>query len=144
MSGSGLQRHVRAEVLRLGRQILLRQQSPVGRPHRHIEVVEIVVGVVHHAGAMVQALGVGAAGGAIAQQQVAAGHSLQHEGVDDIGKLGAGYLIENLETRRMDFADLAGFIEQIVIPMVRQRNPEARARATRTDYLVYGYCSQRA
>ena len=26
----------------------------------------------------------------------------------------------------------AGFIEQVVIPMVRQRNPEARARATRT------------
>ena len=26
----------------------------------------------------------------------------------------------------------AGFIEQIVIPMVRQRNPEARARAGRT------------
>ena len=26
----------------------------------------------------------------------------------------------------------AGFIEQIVIPMVRQRNPEARARATQT------------
>jgi len=26
----------------------------------------------------------------------------------------------------------AGFIEQIVIPMVRQRNPEARARANQT------------
>jgi hypothetical protein len=26
----------------------------------------------------------------------------------------------------------AGFIEQVVIPMVRQRNPEARARATQT------------
>ena len=26
----------------------------------------------------------------------------------------------------------AGFIEQIVVPMVRQRNPEARARATQT------------
>ena len=26
----------------------------------------------------------------------------------------------------------AGFIEQIVIPMVRQRNPEARARAAQT------------
>ena len=27
---------------------------------------------------------------------------------------------------------LGNFIEQIVIPMVRQRNPEARARATQT------------
>jgi hypothetical protein len=34
----------------------------------------------------------------------------------------------------------AGFIEQIVIPMVRQRNPEARARANQTadDLSVLG------
>jgi hypothetical protein len=34
----------------------------------------------------------------------------------------------------------AGFIEQIVIPMVRQRNPEARARANQTadDLAVLG------
>jgi len=36
----------------------------------------------------------------------------------------------------------AGFIEQIVIPMVRQRNPEARARATQTAEELSGLGQQ--
>jgi len=54
-----------------------------------------------------------------------------------VANLAAAFASYGIEARHLrlykNAADReAGFIEQIVIPMVRQRNPEARARATRT------------
>lgn len=63
-------------------------------------------------------------------------YSLQHEGVDDIGKLGAGYLIENLDQRIMDFADLAGFIEQMDVIVSCDSGPAHLAGAMGKKTLV--------
>jgi len=54
-----------------------------------------------------------------------------------VARLAAKFAAFGIEARHLrlykNAADReAGFIEQIVIPLVRQRNPEARARATRT------------
>jgi len=55
----------------------------------------------------------------------------------DVASVAAKFAAFGVEARHLrlykNAADReAGFIEQIVIPMVRQRNPEARARATQT------------
>jgi hypothetical protein len=68
---------------------------------------------------------------------VAAGVEFFDEEALAVAKLAASFASFGIEARHLrlykNAADReAGFIEQIVIPMVRQRNPEARARATRT------------
>jgi len=68
---------------------------------------------------------------------VAAGVEFFDEEALAVAHLAAGFASFGVEARHLrlykNAADReAGFIEQIVIPLVRQRNPEARARATRT------------
>ena len=68
---------------------------------------------------------------------VAAGVEFFDEEALAVANLAAAFASYGIEARHLrlykNAADReAGFIEQIVIPMVRQRNPEARARATRT------------
>jgi hypothetical protein len=68
---------------------------------------------------------------------VAAGVEFFDEEALTVANVAAKFAAFGIEARHLrlykNAADReAGFIEQIVIPMVRQRNPEARARATRT------------
>ena len=68
---------------------------------------------------------------------VAAGVEFFDEEALAVANLAAKFAAFGIEARHLrlykNAADReAGFIEQIVIPLVRQRNPEARARATRT------------
>ena len=68
---------------------------------------------------------------------VAAGVEFFDEEALAVANLAAKFAAFGIEARHLrlykNAADReAGFIEQIVIPMVRQRNPEARARATQT------------
>jgi DNA-binding transcriptional MerR regulator len=68
---------------------------------------------------------------------VAAGVEFFDEEALAVAILAAKFAAFGIEARHLrlykNAADReAGFIEQIVIPMVRQRNPEARARATQT------------
>ena len=68
---------------------------------------------------------------------VAAGVEFFDEEALAVANLSARFATFGIEARHLrlykNAADReAGFIEQIVIPMVRQRNPEARARATLT------------
>jgi hypothetical protein len=54
-----------------------------------------------------------------------------------VAKIAAGFAHFGVEPRHLrlykNAADReAGFVEQIVLPLVRQRNPEARARANET------------
>ncbi len=63
-------------------------------------------------------------------------YSLQHEGVDDIGKLGAGYLLDNLDNRIMDFADLAGFMHEMDVIVSCDSGPAHLAGAMGKKTLV--------
>jgi len=68
---------------------------------------------------------------------VAAGVEFFDEEALTVATVAAKFATYGVEARHLrlykNAADReAGFIEQIVIPMVRQRNPEARARATQT------------
>jgi DNA-binding transcriptional MerR regulator len=68
---------------------------------------------------------------------VAAGVAFYDEEALSVAKLAGKFAAFGVEARHLrlykNAADReAGFIEQIVIPMVRQRNPEARARAAQT------------
>lgn len=56
-------------------------------------------------------------------------HSLQHEGTADIGRLGAGPLIENLGARCLDFQDLAAFIHEMDIVVSVDTGPAHLAGA---------------
>ncbi len=68
---------------------------------------------------------------------VAAGVEFFDEDALTVASLAAKFAAFGIEARHLrlykNAADReAGFVEQIVIPLVRQRNPEARARATQT------------
>jgi len=68
---------------------------------------------------------------------VTAGVAFFDEEALAVANLAAKFAAYGVEARHLrlykNAADReAGFIEQIVIPMVRQRNPEARARAAQT------------
>ena len=68
---------------------------------------------------------------------VAAGVEFFDEEALTVANLAAKFAAFGIEARHLRLYKNAaereaGFIEQIVIPMVRQRNPEARARATHT------------
>ena len=68
---------------------------------------------------------------------VSAGVEFFDEEALTVAKLAAKFAAFGIEARHLRLYKNAaereaGFIEQIVIPMVRQRNPEARARATQT------------
>ena len=68
---------------------------------------------------------------------VAGGVEFFDEGALSVAKAAAGFAGFGVEARHLrlykNAADReAGFIEQIVLPLVRQRNPEARAKATQT------------
>ena len=74
---------------------------------------------------------------ALLSSTVAAGVEFFDEEALAVASLSAQFATFGIEARHLrlykNAADReAGFIEQIVIPMVRQRNPEARARATLT------------
>ena len=74
---------------------------------------------------------------ALLSSTVAAGVEFFDEEALAVANLSAKFARFGIEARHLrlykNAADReAGFIEQIVIPMVRQRNPEARARATLT------------
>ena len=74
---------------------------------------------------------------ALLSSTVAAGVEFFDEEALAVANLSAKFAAFGIEARHLrlykNAADReAGFIEQIVIPMVRQRNPEARARATLT------------
>ena len=68
---------------------------------------------------------------------VAAGEQFFDEDAMVVAILAAKFAVFGIEARHLRLYKNAaereaGFIEQIVIPMVRQRNPEARARASQT------------
>lgn len=56
-------------------------------------------------------------------------YSLQHEGDEEIGKIGAGPILENLAPRIMDFSDLASFIAEMDVIVSCDTGPAHLAAA---------------